>query len=165
MHERDWGHIDPSGEAKEAPQRGDLYFLWHPCTEYVFSGYGLIAREGFKDHLVGILMVDRPRRADPEWLQEVEAIFRECCLVPVTATGERGIVCQMQIEPDSLAYLRPYPGAIPAAIETALGPLLANLPSPAFTLRWDERARAWCSRFSLSTELPRTQHRCNRNPD
>ena len=89
MHERDRGHIAPSGEAKEAPQRRDLYFLWHPSTEDVFSGYGLIAREGIKDHLVGIPMVDRPRRADPEWLQEVEATFGECCLVPMTATGEK----------------------------------------------------------------------------
>lgn len=149
MYERDRGRFAPFREAKETPQAGDLYFLWHPGTEDVFSGYGLVTKEGFYDRLVGILMVDRPRRADPQWLQEVEATFGECCLVPMTATEERGIVCQMQIEPDSLAYLRQYPGAIPAAIETALEPLLANLPNPAFTLRWDEGARLWCSRFIL----------------
>lgn len=84
-----------AAEAAEIPKRGDLYFLSHPGTENVFSGYGLVAREGFKDYLVGVLMVDRPRPADPEWLRLVEETFGEYELVEMTATGERGIVCQM----------------------------------------------------------------------
>ena len=100
-----------------------------------------------------------------QWLQEVETTFGEYRLVPMTASGERGIVCQMQIEPDSIAYLRRYPGTIPAAIQTALEPLLVDLPDPAFSLRWDEEARAWCSRFSLPAELPRTHLRHGRSPE
>jgi len=41
-------------ERGEVPRRGDLYFLSHPGTDDVFSGYGLVAREGFKDYLVGV---------------------------------------------------------------------------------------------------------------
>ena len=58
--------------AKETIGRGDLFFLWHPGTGQIFSGYGLAMRPGSKDLLSGLLMVDRPRPADPEWLAEVE---------------------------------------------------------------------------------------------
>jgi hypothetical protein len=36
---------------KEAIDRGDLYFLWHPTTSDAFSGYGLTLRPGIKDFL------------------------------------------------------------------------------------------------------------------
>ena len=75
MHERDRGLPPPRPEAREAPQRGDLYFLWHSGSEDVFSGYGLVVEDGFKDDLAGILMVDRPQPADPKWLKEVEMTF------------------------------------------------------------------------------------------
>ncbi|MDH4187200.1 MAG: hypothetical protein OEV08_09390 [Nitrospira sp.] len=87
-------------------------------------------RPGSKEFLVGLLMVDRPKPADPEWLSEVEATFGEYHLVAMTATGERGIACQMQIEPENLPYLRRYPGEKAAAIKTALKPLLADPPNP-----------------------------------
>jgi hypothetical protein len=87
--ERDRGFAARSMEAREIPQRGQLYFLWHPGTRDVFSGYGLVAREGFQDHLVGILMVDRPKPADPKWLKEVEVVFGAVQLVPMTASGEK----------------------------------------------------------------------------
>jgi hypothetical protein len=99
-------------------------------------------------------MVDRPWPADPEWLAEVEATFGECHLVPMTPAGERGIACQMQIEPDSLPHLRRFPGEKTAAIQTALEPLLEHPPRPVFTLHWNEEARAWCSRFAPLAELP-----------
>jgi hypothetical protein len=155
MRERDHGLYATPKEAKEIPHRGELYFLWHPGTGDVFSGYGLVAREGFKDYLAGILMVDRPRPADPKWLKEVEEAFGQVQLVPMTASGERGIVCQMWIEPDSFPHLRQHPGAQAAAIETALEPLLTDPPKPTFVLRWDEHARVWCSQFAASAELPR----------
>lgn len=144
------GEREPS---KEVVGRGDLYFLWHPGTEDVFSGYGLVAKEAYRDYLVGVLMVDRPRPADPHWLKEVGDVFGEHQLVAMTASGERGIVCQMQVEPDSLAYLRQFSGEKPTAIKTALKPLLEDPPRPAFILRWDEESRAWRSRFA-SQELP-----------
>jgi hypothetical protein len=155
MRERDHGLCATPREAKEIPQQGELYFLWHPGTEDAFSGYGLVTKDGFKDYLVGILMVDRPRPADPEWLKEVEEAYGQVELVPMTAGGERGIVCQMWIEPDSLPHLRQYPGAQTAAIKTALEPLLTNPPEPTFALRWDEEARVWCSQFAGSPGLPR----------
>jgi hypothetical protein len=154
MHEREEGSFSPWVETREIPERGELYFLWHPGTEGTFSGYGLTAREGFKDYLVGLLMVDRPRPADPEWLKEVEATFGECYLVAMTAAGERGIACQMRIEPDSLPYLRRFPGEKGAAIQTALEPLLADPPNPVFALRWDEEAQIWLSQFAPLAELP-----------
>jgi hypothetical protein len=134
--------------------RGDLFFLWHPWIDKLFSGYGLTTQSGSNDFLVGLLMVDRPTPADPEWLKEVEVTFGECHSVAMTATGERGIACQMQIAPDSLPHLRRFPDADAAVLKTALEPLLEDSPKPVFTLRWGEGARAWCSRFAPLAELP-----------
>jgi hypothetical protein len=72
----------------------------------VVTGLEMAMRPGSDELLAGLLMVDRPRPADPEWLAEVEVTFGECHLVAMTPAGERGIACQMQIEPDSL----PHPG-------------------------------------------------------
>ena len=140
---------------KETIGKGEFFVLCHPGTEEVFSGYGLTMRPGSKEFLVGLLMVDRPTPADPDWLKEVEDNFGEYQLVPMTASGDRGIVCQMQIEPGSLPHLRQYPGEKPAAVKAALEPLLENPPKPVFTLRWDEEARLWCSQFAPPAELPR----------
>jgi hypothetical protein len=82
---------------KETIGRGELFFLWHPGTEQIFSGCGLAMQPGSSEFLAGLLMVDRPYPADPEWLQEVESAFGECRLVAMTATGERGIACQLQV--------------------------------------------------------------------
>jgi hypothetical protein len=65
MHER--------ARRKETIGRGELFFLSHPVTGEVLSGYGLTMQPGAKKLLVGLLMVDRPHPADPEWLAEVEA--------------------------------------------------------------------------------------------
>ena len=139
---------------KETIGQGDLFFLWHPGTEETFSGYGLTLWPGSKELMAGLLMVDRPTPADPEWLKEVEATFGEYQLVPMTASGERGIVCQMQIAPESLPYLRPYPGLKATAMKMALNPLLDAPPHPIFTLRWDEEVRLWRSELATSAKLP-----------
>lgn len=76
-------------------------------------------------------------------------------LVQMTAGGDRGIACQMWIEPDSLPHLRQYPGAQASAIRTALEPLLANPPKPTLTLRWDDEAASGAAKFAASAELPR----------
>jgi hypothetical protein len=73
---------------------------------------------------------------------------------PTLSAGERGIACQMQIEPESLPHLCRFPGDKAVAIQTALQPLLLNPPKPVFTLRWDEESRNWCSEFAATTELP-----------
>jgi hypothetical protein len=49
---------------KETIERGTLFFLWHPGTEQIFSGYGLAMRPGSNELLAGLLMVDRPRPAE-----------------------------------------------------------------------------------------------------
>lgn len=90
---------------KETIGKGELFFLWHPGTEEIFSGYGF-DDAGRKQRSPGWTpMVDRPKPADPEWLKEVEVTFGECHLVAMTATGERGIACQMQIETESLSLV------------------------------------------------------------
>jgi hypothetical protein len=68
--------------------RGELFFLDYPATEGSFSGYGLTVESGRKDQLVGILLLDRPKPADPAWLQSIADAFGGFQLVPMTATGE-----------------------------------------------------------------------------
>jgi hypothetical protein len=51
--------------------------------------------------LVGIIMVDRPTVADPAWLSDIERTFGGYQLVPMTQSGERGLVCQIQVAGDS----------------------------------------------------------------
>jgi len=58
MHERE--------PQKETIGKGELFFLWHPGTEEIFSGYGLTTQAGSAEILVGLLMVDRPHPADPQ---------------------------------------------------------------------------------------------------
>jgi hypothetical protein len=79
MHER--------APRRETIGRGKLFFLAHPGTEETFSSYGLTMQPGAEELLVGLLMIDRPRPADPEWLAEVEATFGECELVAMTPVG------------------------------------------------------------------------------
>jgi hypothetical protein len=159
MHER--------APRKETIGRGELFFLSHLGTEETFSGYGLTMQQGTEELLVGLLMIDRPRQADAEWLAEVETTFGECELVAMTPAGERGIACQMQIEPESLP--RPYsvclqlsaaggklpsPAMVGRPPPVGQQPLLVNPPNPAFTLRWDEEARNWHSEFAAVADLP-----------
>ena len=100
------GEIEPQ---HEIIHRGDLFFLNHPGPEDVFSGYGLAVQTGRNDLLVGVLMVDRPYPVDPLWLRQVEETFGDYQLVPMTASDERGILCRMHIDPDSIPYLQKYP--------------------------------------------------------
>lgn len=140
---------------KETIGKAEIFFLSHPGPEQVFSGYGLTMVRGSSEFLVGLLMIDRPHAADPAWLADVEATFGEYRLVPMTPSGERGIACQMQVEPDSLQYLRRYAGGQKEeAIGKAIQPLLEDVLKPAFRLRWDESARLWRSEFIAETALP-----------
>jgi len=142
----------PDREAREAPQRGDLYYLWHPGTEDVFSGYGLVVEDGKRNRLVGLLLVDRPVRVDPAWLASVKATFGRYELRPMTATGQRGILCEMLIGEENEPLLRQFAGEKSSAIQRALLPLLDQPPLPCFRLTWDAETHTWHSRFHL--ELP-----------
>jgi hypothetical protein len=139
---------------KETNSKGELYYLYHPGTEDLFSGYGLTFEDGRNDRLVGLLMIDRPEPADPAWLQQVEEAFGDYELVAMTATGERGIACRMQIEDESILHLRCFPSNKSEAIQKALEPLLEAPPTPVFKLSWDEESGLWRSQFALTNELP-----------
>ncbi|MCL4266688.1 MAG: hypothetical protein KJ069_26080 [Anaerolineae bacterium] len=145
---------EPAKEYKEYIERGALVYLWHPGTEEVFSGYGLTLADGRPDRLVGLLMVDRPEPVSVAWLEQVGNTFGGYQLLAMTASGEQGIACQMQIEPDSLPYLRRFPSEKSEAIQSALRPLLDYLPQPVFAVQWDDTTRTWRSEFIVSPELP-----------
>ncbi len=138
---------------KEIIGRGQLWYLHHPGSVDTFSGYGLNIESNRKNWLAGILMVDRPRSADPSWLQDIQDTFGECQLVPMTATGERGLVCQMEIDEDSLPHLSPFRSEISDAIQEALEPLLEEPPAPKLRLSWDEESLLWQSEFAGINEL------------
>lgn len=95
-------------KGREVIGKGELFFLSHPGKEGIFSGYGLTVEEGSRRNLVDILMVDRPKPVDRNWLRQVERHFGHYQLVPMTATGERGIVCQMEVEPESQKHIRQF---------------------------------------------------------
>lgn len=140
----------------ELPARGDLLCLYHPDTSNIFSGYGLVVRPGWPGYMVGLLMVDRPFPAPDSWLQNIRNTYGECELLPMTAGGERGLLCQMQVEEDSLPHLRYFAG-LPGQRESfqeALEPLLERPPTPVLALRWNEERRAWLSELVLRNELP-----------
>lgn len=140
---------------KEKIGKGELYFLRHPETEGIIAGYGLTVQDGRKDLLVGLLMVDRPKPVDPKWLEEIEINFGAHQLATMTANGERGIVCQMQVEPDSLSYLRQFPAdEKTAAIATSLKPFLEEPPKPVLNLRWNAETKLWESHFPTRADLP-----------
>ena len=80
---------------KETIETGDLLFLGRPGVDNTFSGYGITVEQGRKDLLIGLLMVDRPKPADPEWLSRVKKAFGEYQLVRMIQTGERGILCHV----------------------------------------------------------------------
>ena len=141
---------EPRGEIVS---RGSLYYLWHPGTDGVHSGYGLTRYPDRPDQLVGLLMVDLPTPADPLWLRSVANTYGECPLIPMAASGERGLACRMTIEPDSLPHLQQFPIPLSGHLQQALQPFLNEPPAPRLTLRWDPDTRLWNSRFAPANEL------------
>lgn len=129
---------------------GELFFLLHP-GEVEFSGYGLTVETGSKKRLVGLLMVDRPRRAPRTWLAKVERTYGSYELHRMTQTGERGIACQMLIADDSLPHVRPLAGTFTRTLQAALFPLLLVRPKPHLLVSWDEQTRLWRSEFYQPT--------------
>ena len=119
-----------------------LVFLWHPGTRDIFSGYGLRIAPA---HLVGVVMIDRPRPAAPAWLEEIQQIFGGYELVTMAQDGARGLVCQMRIVEDSRVHLRLMRHAQREAIRQALVPLLAAPPAVTLAMAWDDTRTGWVS--------------------
>ncbi len=119
-----------------------LYYLWHPGTRDRFSGYGLLVAPW---RLVGLIMVDRPAPADPAWLADIERTFGSYELVTMTQTGERGIVCQMQVAEDSHPYLKRLVHPFNQAIREALRPLRRQPPAVMLEVRWQADRQCWVS--------------------
>jgi hypothetical protein len=134
--------------------RGELFYLDFPAVEGSISGYGLTIEAGHNDQLVGLLIVDKPRPADPDWLQSIADAFGECQLVPMTSAGERGLLCNMQIDGNSQEFIRRMPGTKADEIQAALAPLLESPPAPSLRLWWEAEASAWRSEFQGINELP-----------
>ena len=127
-------------------KKGRLFFLLHP-GDVQFSGYGLTAEQGNNQRLVGLLMVDRPHPVSQGWLDEIEQRYGGYELHAMTQTGERGIVCQMWIGEDSLAYVQPLSGPFTRQLQEALLPLLMAPPKPQLKVWWDGNIRLWRSAF------------------
>ena len=144
-----------NGQSGAVAEAGDLYFLQHPTAEDTFSGFGVTMKPGRNDHLVGLLMVDRPTPVDPAWLAEIEETFGEHSLVPMLATGERGIACQMHVEAGSLAMLTQRDDPLADGLRQALTPLREQTPKPELKVRWEEERQLWTSRpwIGLPLEL------------
>ena len=99
-------------------------------------------------------MVDRPYQVDPSWLNRVEEVFGEYQLVPMAASGERGILCRMQIDIDSIQHLQKYPFENTNTVQQALLPLLDSPPKPVFRMFWDSEHDLWRSQIQYPNELP-----------
>lgn len=128
-----------------------LVFLWHPGTTDIFSGYGLRIAPA---HLVGVLMVDRPRPVAADWLEEVHQTFGGYELVPMTQSGERGMVCQMRVVEESHVHLRVMRNRQSEAIRQALVPLLGAPPAVTLAMAWDERSGGWTSTMVRPPKFP-----------
>jgi hypothetical protein len=127
-----------------------LLFLWHPETTDIFSGYGLVVAP---THLVGLLLVDRPKPVDANWLATIERTFGSYQLTAMTTGGERGLVCQMMIADASVPYLRVLPHPDIGALCDALRPLVEDVPTVTLHLAWSADNRCWMSHI-LEPRVP-----------
>lgn len=133
-------------------QRGDLLFLLHE-GEVQFSGYGLVVSDECPQHLVGLLMVDRPKPVSKAWLSELEGRFGLVELHSMTRTGERGVLCQMWVEQASLLHVRPVPGGFTPILQQVLSRLLLHPPAPQLDVSWDATQRLWVSTFHQASQI------------
>lgn len=128
-----------------------VVYLRHPGTADRVSGYGLPIAAA---HLVGVIMVDRPQPADPEWLADIAQTFGGYELVRMTQDGTRGIVCQMRIAAESRVHLRVIRSAWSEEVRQTLVPLLENLPAVTLAVTWDEPSGCWVSTIVRPPRFP-----------
>ena len=130
-----------------------LYFLTHQGKPDVFSGYGISLIEDAKSPLVGMLVIDRPVRCPPEYLDRLHDAFGDTDVAPMTSKGDRGIYTQMRIEdPLSLSLLRDdVYNSVAVTIADILdrGVRMGAMPKPKLKVRWSGEQRLWVSEFDL----------------
>lgn len=123
-----------------------VLYLWHPNTENIFSGFG-IGKD--KKNIVGMLMIDRPKRAPNEYLKEIKNAFGKYQLYPMTINPDRGILCQMDIKNNSKQYLRELELPIDNNIKKRFLPIFRNKPKPHFQMHYSHKHHLWLSRFYI----------------
>ena len=128
-------------------EKKKLVYLMHPDKEDVFSGYGLPLEDRY--HLIGLLMIDRPYRADDEWLHKVGEEFGDFHLCYMTRSAERGIACQMKIHKDSRKFIKELDNELSEPIAEKISHLLEYRPNTRFRMRWDNHIRMWVSEFDI----------------
>lgn len=149
--------IAPMGEREpqhERLSRGDLLCLAHPGAPDVFSGYGVLMQDDWPGRMAGLLMVDRPYPADAAWLAHIADLYGACEVFPLTARDDRGLLCQMNVAPDSLQHLRRFSPVLDHPLQEVLRPLLEDPPAPTLLVHWDEKQRLWQSETRGSHGLP-----------
>jgi hypothetical protein len=80
-------------------------------------------------------------------LAEIEHRYGDYELLPMTATGERGLLTQIRVAADSLTHLERYDHSIATQLNQVLQPLLASLPAPILKVDWDPEKKLWRSDF------------------
>jgi hypothetical protein len=128
-----------------------LVFLWHPGAVDRFSGYGLRVAPA---HLIGVVMIDRPKPAASNWLEDIHQTFGGYDLVTMARDGARGIVCQMRIVEESRVHLRLMRHPQREQICQALRPLLAAPPAVTLSMTWDDRSGGWVSTIVRPPRFP-----------
>lgn len=123
-----------------------LYFLTHPASD-LFSGYGIPASENRKNHLCGLIMIDRPQQASCEWLRQVETAFGELKLSYMTAKGERGMWSQLYVRHESVKYIQKKNDPIVPYLEAAVREHCRSPPKVKLRTWWDDQLGLWRSEF------------------
>ena len=135
--------IDLELNKQRSTDKKPLYYLSHE-NKNVFSGYGIPIKEN-KKYLVGLLLVDKPKKADEEWLNSIYEQFGELTLMVMTNKGERGIFCQMDIKDNSTDKIIELKTPLDYKIKRALFRYMDELPKPYFKMEWDENIKLWKS--------------------
>jgi hypothetical protein len=112
----------------------------------LYSGYAISRRDGLKDHLIGLLKIRDPLAESMEWLTLLEVMFGEYKLFQMTNDGGMGLACNMDISPESLPFVTPFPIESAPAFHAALTSYLATPPQVDLELRFDLTVDHWATR-------------------
>lgn len=135
--------IDVDRNKQRSIEKKKLHYLTHN-DKNVFSGYGIPIKND-KKYLVGLLMIDRPEKADEEWLKLIYEQFQELTLMVMSSKGDRGMFCQMEINDNSLNKIIELNAPLDNKVKRALFRHMYELPKPYFKMEWDNNVNLWKS--------------------